>query len=86
MFNISQFLERFRAIGQKSAFSREVVAEVLSQGLGITISSGDFKIQNNVIIFLKTSGSLKSQVFIKKIEILRLLKEKCKEEAPYDIR
>ncbi len=86
MFNISGFLEKFRVIGQKNIFFREIVARALSEGLGIPVSFKDFKIQNNVVVFLKASGSLKSQIFIKKQKLLELLKERCKEEAPYDIK
>ncbi|MDD5050593.1 MAG: hypothetical protein PHV93_02515 [Candidatus Pacebacteria bacterium] len=86
MFNISQFLEKFKVAGQKSALTRELIAQGLSEGLGVTILPQDFKIKDNVVVFLHSSGSLKSQIFIKKQELLRILREKCKEEAPSDIR
>lgn len=86
MFNISQFLEKFRVMGQRNMISRETIAEALSEGLDMAVSTKDFKVQDNVVVFTNAGSCLKNQVFIKKQKLLGLLKEKCKDGAPCDIR
>ncbi len=75
MFNISDFLAKFQKMNQAGLATRDAAAKVLSDVLGIPVLSKDIKIKNSTLYLLGGSSVLKSQLFIKKQELLTLLKE-----------
>ncbi|TAK57110.1 hypothetical protein EPO17_02850 [Patescibacteria group bacterium] len=77
MYNIASFLEKFKHVGLKERQAREVVAKIVSEECGITlgIESVQYK---NAVATLKIPLSSKSQIYIKKSQILK----RCALEFP----
>lgn len=76
MYNIASFLEKFKNVGLKERFAREVIAKIVSEECGVVVGVELVQYKNGVIT-LKTPMSLKSQIFIKKGQILK----RCEREV-----
>jgi hypothetical protein len=75
MFNISQYLEKFKNIGQGERFLKEAVVSAIKEGLGISLETKVVSIKNGEVT-LKVSPAVKNTIFIKKDLILEKIKEK----------
>jgi len=80
MFNIAQYLDKFKNIGQGEKAFKEVVFFAIKEILNIEIERKNISIQNGELI-LKVSPTLKNAVFIKKEKILNKIKEKTTQKV-----
>ncbi len=84
MFNISQYLEKFKNFGQGERLLKEVIISVIKEVVGADIESKNINFKNGEII-LNVSPAIKNAVFIKKATILNKIKEKT-EQIVLEIR
>ena len=75
MFNISQYLERFKNIGGTERGMKEAVCLSVKEVVGIDIEAKNIEIINGELLF-KISPAMKNAIFIKKEKILAKIKEK----------
>jgi len=75
MQEISKFFDRFRNIALQEMHKRENISSTLSESLKIKLNPEDFEYKNNVIT-VKGSGTLKSEIFLKKKNIIDILAKK----------
>lgn len=75
MFNISQYLEKFKNIGETERSLKEVLARAIKVATNIEIEIKNIIIKNNEA-FIKVSPIIKNTIYIKKEQILKLVKEK----------
>ena len=75
MFNISQYLEKFKNIGQGERQIKEVIVLCIKNIVGIEIEGKNIIIKNGEVI-IKASPAIKNAIYIKKEDILQRLKEK----------
>jgi len=85
MFNIEGFLERFRSFTPPNNVIREAVIGILKKETGVLVDKKHISVVNN-IVYVKTKPIIKNEVFIKKQEILKELREKFHNQAPLDIK
>jgi hypothetical protein len=71
MWNISKYLEKFTKIKDTSDDHKEVILKVLKEVCGAT--EAEIEIRKG-ILYIKRPNILKTIVFTKKSEILRILK------------
>jgi len=69
MFNIAQFLEKFKRLGFDKESQKTIVLETLKE---MNIPVEDVEIKNKVVK-VKASSIVKNQIFIKKEKILKKL-------------
>lgn len=72
MFNISSYLDKFKSIGMQDALLKEKTTILIKERFGITLAKKDIVYKNGVMI-LKVSPILKTEIFMKKQEFLKLL-------------
>ena len=84
MFNISSYLEKFKKLKDPKRDIQEI-SFIFSSILGFDISDSDIKLQNNIVFFIGDS-SLKTEIFIRKEDILDVLKEKMPRLFIKDVR
>jgi len=72
MLDLSRFLEKFKKI-KNPKLERELVARVVSKVLGIEIEHEDVGVKEGVVVIKKT-GKIKSELYLRKQEILKHLK------------
>ncbi len=70
MYNISFFLEKFKNVGLKERLLKGVVVKIIAEECGINITLDNVQLKNTIIT-LKIPITSKSQVFIKKLKILK---------------
>lgn len=78
MFNISQFLEKFKNITPPDKFVKEIFISVVKDTSGIALEAGDLDVRNGVI-FISTNPIVKNEIFLKKREILQNLSKELKQ-------
>lgn len=69
MFNVGNFLEKFRNIAPPERFIKEVFIKTTLDIVGIKIKDSDIKITRD-IIYVSTNSIVKNEIFFKKQEIL----------------
>lgn len=69
MFNITQFLEKFKKIGFDKESQKTIVIDVL-KSFSIPVENVSIK---NRVVTIKASSIVKNQIYIKKAEILKKL-------------
>lgn len=69
MFNIAQFLEKFKKIGFDKESQKAIVIDVL-KSFSIPVESVSIK---NRVVTVKASSIVKNQIYIKKAVILKKL-------------
>ena len=72
MFNISSYLEKFKSIGMQDALLKEKTTTLIQERFGITINKKDITYKNGIMT-LKVPPILKTEIFMKKQEFLKLL-------------
>jgi hypothetical protein len=75
MQEISKFFDRIRNIALQELHKRESISSALSKSLNIKLNPQDFE-YNNCVITVKGSGVLKSEIFLKKKNIIDILAKK----------
>jgi hypothetical protein len=75
MFNIAQYLERFKNFGQGERLLKEAVRSAVFEAAGFDIEIKNITVKNGEIIF-RVSPALKNSLFIKKNLILTKLQDK----------
>jgi hypothetical protein len=75
MFNISDYLGKFKNLGQSEKQLKETVSGVIKGVIGVDILPDAIYIKGGVAT-IKTTPGTKGAVFIKKAEILQKIKEK----------
>ena len=74
MFNISQFLEKFKRFETSEIGTRETIAQALKEivGINVPLESITYK---NAVITLSVEGMVRSELYIKKQKILEMLQK-----------
>jgi hypothetical protein len=75
MFNISQYLEKFKNIGGTERNLKEALAGAVKTATGVEIEVKNIIIKNGEAI-IKVSPLIKNAIYIKKEKILKLVEEK----------
>lgn len=75
MFNIAEYLSKFKNIGQSDKLLKEEISLLIKEITGIEIEGKNISIRN-AEIFIKTSPAIKSVIFIKKEVIIKQLQER----------
>lgn len=78
MFNIGNFLERFKNITPPDKFVKDVFIYVVKDAVNIEIEKDDLDVRNGTI-FISIDPIIKSEIFLKKNEIMKNLTKKLKE-------
>ena len=68
------FLDRFRHLTPPDQFIKKECISVIKNRLNVEIKKEDISIKNN-IIYINTSSTIKSELFIKKEDLLKELSE-----------
>ncbi len=84
MFNISQFLEKFRVIGEASVLSKEIVMKAIAES-GVSLEPAAVTLRGDTI-HVHAHPLIKNQLFLKKKYILEALKLNPKTERIADLR
>lgn len=77
MFNIGNFLEKFRNITPPDKFVKDVLIDVVKETANIDIEKENLDVRNGVI-FISIDSIIKNEIFLKKAEIMKNLTEKLK--------
>ena len=81
MFNISGFLEKFKKFDQDRSSQTENIIRAIESAVGVKVGKGSFDVRNGVL-FIHGSPVLRQEIFLKKENLLPLLKA----EGIFDIR
>jgi len=83
MFNIDQFLKRFRKIGGDSTQMRAIISSTLKNLTKIDVPIESIEVKSSKIYIKNISQTARSEIYIKKValleEINRNLKQPLKE-------
>ena len=82
--SITSFLDRFKKITPPDEFVRKTAVEILREVIGVKLSISHISIEGG-ILHIRNNSFIKSEVFLHKEQILQLLKDRLKEQAPKDI-
>ena len=75
MFNIAEYLTKFKNIGQSEKLLKEAIISVIKEVVGINLQLKEITIKGGEIVF-KISPAVKNAIYIKKESILNKIKEK----------
>jgi len=75
MFNIAQYLEKFKTLGLGDQFLKETLVSVIKEVVGVEIEINNLLIKDGEVV-IKVSPSIKNAIYIKKDQILKLVGEK----------
>lgn len=84
MFNISLYLEKFKILGLGEVLAKDAMISVLEKLVGVKIERKDIEYKNGMFR-IKAEPIVKSQIYIKKNEILELLSQELKKNVK-DVR
>jgi uncharacterized membrane protein len=82
---ISSLLKKFTSITPPDESVRKEVVRILESEYNISLDIGDVRVQSGVV-YLEVSPLIKTEVVIKKEELLSLLQISLGDSAPRDIR
>jgi hypothetical protein len=74
MFNIAQYLEKFKNLGQGERILKEAIKTSIKEVLNFDLDVKNILVKNGEVIF-KVSPALKNTIFIKKGAILKRMAE-----------
>lgn len=77
MFNIGNFLEKFKNITPPDKFVKDVLISVVKETTNIDIEKDNIDVRNGTI-FISVDPIIKNEIFLKKGEVLENLREKLK--------
>ena len=75
MFNIAQYLDKFKTLGQGERILKQTIQLTLKETLNLEIDIQSITIKNGEILF-KVSPAIKNLLFIKKQLLLDKIQEK----------
>lgn len=78
MFNIGNFLEKFKSITPPDKFVKDGLVSVVKETTNIEIEKENIDVRNGTI-FITADPIIKNEIFLKKGEIMQSLTEKLKE-------
>lgn len=81
MLNISGFLDKFKKFDKDKSQQSENIANIIGSVTGIKIRKDNFSVKDGILV-IKGSPVLKQELFLKKENLLSLLKA----EGVFDIR
>lgn len=81
MFNISGFLEKFKKFDQDRSSQTGNIIRAIEVVVGIKVGKESFNVRNGVL-FIHGSPALRQEIFLKKENLLPILKT----EGIFDIR
>ena len=84
MFNVSLYLEKFKTLGLAEYVAKDALISVIKKSIGVEIEKKDVEYRNGKFQ-IKAEPIIKSQIYIKKIEILESLSKELKKEVA-DVR
>ncbi|OHA18907.1 MAG: hypothetical protein A2836_00770 [Candidatus Taylorbacteria bacterium RIFCSPHIGHO2_01_FULL_45_63] len=82
---ISSLLQKFKNILAPNDSEREAFVKAVKEVCGFSITKKEVLCRNG-IFHLKASPVCKSEIFLRKHDIVRAVKEMCGPNAPSDIR
>jgi hypothetical protein len=77
MFNISDYLAKFKNITPPDKFVKDELVSVVKDVVGVEIEKGDIDVRNGTI-FLSVDPLIKNEIFLRKGEVMESLKEKLR--------
>jgi hypothetical protein len=77
MFNISDYLSKFKNITPPDKFVKDELVAVVKDVIGVEIKKDNIDVRNGTI-FLSVDPIIKNEIFLKKAEVLESLREKLK--------
>jgi hypothetical protein len=86
MFGIGHLLKKTQNRQTREFFVREIVRSVLKEVVGIDISIENIKVKESVANLANVSQSAKSEIYIKKRQLLKLINERQNISAITDLR
>lgn len=75
MFNISQYLDKFKNIGGTERGMKEALVFAVKKVVGVTIDVKTITVRNGEAI-IKVSPAIKNAIFIKKDQVMKAVEEK----------
>lgn len=84
--NIGNFLERFANFRPSKKLIKEQSAQIISGLLNVEINPDNFEERDGILFLKSANPALKNEIFLKKNQILEVLKDKLGSNAPRDIR
>jgi hypothetical protein len=81
-----QFLNRFKNLKLSKTFIQKESAEAMAAVLKIKIKPEDVQEINGTLFVKSNNSSLRNEIFLKKREILNVLRQRLGPKAPRDIR
>ncbi len=75
MFNISQFLEKFKSLGATTFFARDAVKLSLKEVLGVEVSEKNITVKNG-IARIEAAPLIRQMIQIKKATLLEMIQRK----------
>lgn len=75
MFNIAQYLEKFKNLGGTERGLKEALVFAVKKVIGVEIEVKSIMLKNGEAI-IKVSPLIKNAIFIKKSQILKVVEEK----------
>jgi hypothetical protein len=84
MFNIGDFLVKFKQITPPDGIIRDVFSEIILQILNININKTDISLKNNTV-YIKTNPFIKNKIFIHKKDILKEAEKQLGKKTPKNI-
>ncbi|PIT96529.1 hypothetical protein COT82_02735 [Candidatus Campbellbacteria bacterium CG10_big_fil_rev_8_21_14_0_10_35_52] len=70
MFNISNFLEKFKNITPPNKFIKDIFISVVKNTTNILLKKNDLDVRNGTI-FISTDPIIKNEIFLQKDEIMK---------------
>ena len=76
MFNVAQYLEKFKNLGQGERQIKEAVRLAIKEVVGVDVEVKNIIIKNGEAT-IKITPAIKNAIFIKKEQILKIISEKA---------
>ncbi|MBT3283013.1 hypothetical protein HN375_02555 [bacterium] len=77
MFNISDYLSKFKNITPPDKFVKDELVAVVKEVVGVEIEKDSIDVRNGTV-FLSVDPIIKNEIFLRKTEVLESLREKLK--------
>lgn len=84
MFNIGDFLTKFKHLTPPDEVVREVFSKTIFKILNINIKKEDISLKNN-ILYIKTNSFVKNEIFLHKKNILKEAEKQLGKKTPKSI-
>lgn len=84
MFSISDYLKKFKNLTPPESSIKQAVVISIDSALGVELDASDIEINRNKI-YLKAHPAIKSEVSIKKENIIKNINERIGKKAVFDI-